>query len=447
MSCHPITKTSVSESIAMFRFDLTNRRRNGLRTLSTVVIVLILSIASVAVGGVTGGIDQGTHRQTTSLDSCTIIDEPGTYRLTESIENSTADICIEIRASDVRFDGGSHTIDGTITRQELLDALQGPPPEAGLGVGVNPNGSSSLSNITITNVTVTDWFRGIGARNSGDVAVQDITATTSGVGVELVSASDSTVGDATTFENVLFGIRADDSPNSTIRDVTANRNGFNGVYAVSSRNSRIRRVTANGNGFSGIELTNSSESTVRNVTATENGFRGFGVVDEPIGNVVENVTVADNNFSRNGYAGMVVFTATNSTFSNNSVVGTQGTLPPGRNPPVPSAGIIADGATGNVFTDTDARDQASWAYVAVNDATNTVQNFQTDAATVSFEARDVALGPTTTVPPDAGNETTATPITEGVTVTNTSADAFIDLKIAWGSVESENQSVNETARR
>ena len=431
----------------MFRLGARKGRRDKLLALSTMLVVLLLFVASVSTWGTTAGANQGDHQQATSVDSCTTIDESGTYRLTDSIENSTADICIEIRASNVHFDGGGHTIDGSIVRQELLDALGGPPPAAGIGVGANPNGPSSLSNVTIANLTVTEWFRGVVARNSTRMTVRDITATTSGVGVELSTATDSTVSNATAAENVLFGIRTDDFHDSTVRDSTANRNGFNGVYAVNSRNSTVRRVTANSNGFSGIELTNSSESTVRNVTATENGFRGFGVVDEPIGNVVENVTVADNDFSRNGYAGMVVFTATNSTFSNNSVVGTRGTLPPGRNPPVPSAGVIADGASGNLFTDTDARDQASWAYVAVNDATNTVQNFRTDAATVSFEARDVALGPTTTLPPDAGNETTATPVIEGVTVTNTSADAFIDLAIAWGSVESENQSVNETAGR
>ncbi|MFC4548677.1 MULTISPECIES: right-handed parallel beta-helix repeat-containing protein [Halorussus] len=431
----------------MSRFGVAERRSNRLQTLTAVVVVLILSLAGVTVGGAIEDFDRGTYQQATSLDSCTVIDEPGTYQLTEPIENSTENTCIEIRASNVHFDGGGHTIDGSITRQELLDALRGPPPEAGVGVSVNPNGSSSLSNVTITNVTVTEWFRGVVARNSTRVTVRDITATTSGVGVEMSTATDSTVSNATAAENALFGIRTGDSHDSTVQDSTANRNGFNGVYAVNSRNSTVRRVTANSNGFSGIELTNSSESTVRNVTATENGFRGFGIVDEPIGNVVENVTVADNDFSRNGYAGIVLFAVTNSTFSNNNVVGTQGTLPPGRNPPVPSAGVIADGASGNVFTDTDARDQASWAYVAVNDATNTVQNFQTDAAAVTFEARDVALGPTTTVPSDAGNETTVTPVIEGVTVTNTSADAFIDLRIAWGSVESENQSATETAGR
>ncbi|WP_137286559.1 right-handed parallel beta-helix repeat-containing protein [Halorussus salinisoli] len=430
----------------MFRIDARNERNNRFRALSTVLVVLVLLVASAPVWGTTTGADRAGHQQATVIDSCTTIDKPGTYRLTESIENSTADICIEIRAIDVHFDGGGHTVDGNISRQEMLDALRGPPPETGIGVGVHPDGSALLLNVTISNVTVTDWFRGIGARETSGVVVRDVTATATGAGVDLVSAPGSTVVNATTSGNVLVGVLASGSSGSTIRDVTASANGFLGVHVVDSFDSSIRRVAANDNGFSGIDLRNSSQSTVRTVTATGNGFRGLGVVDEPVGNVVENVTVADGNFNRNGYSGIVVFLATNSTFSNVSVVGTTGTLPPGsRSPGRPPAGIHIEVGSGNTFADVDARHQAAWAYHSEMGATNTVEELRTDAGVVSFEARDVALGPTTTLPPDADNATTATPIIEGVTVTNTSADSFIDLEIAWESVKSENQSANETA--
>ncbi|WP_232686163.1 right-handed parallel beta-helix repeat-containing protein [Halobacterium zhouii] len=397
-------------------------------------LTVLAAGAGVSIGGATTSADRGDVQQATTIDTCTTIDEPGTYRLTESIENGTADTCIEIRASDVHFDGGGHTIDGPVSRQKITDALQGPPPEAGVGIGVHPGDSTALSNVTVTNVAVTEWFRGISVRNTSRTTIHDVTVSTTGVGVDLAGATGSTVVNATASENVAFGVQIVGSPESTVQNVTANDNGFNGVHVVDSVDSTVRRVTATANGFSGVEMTNSSESTVRNVTATENGFRGFGVVDEPIGNVVENMTVVDNNFSQNGYAGIVVFTTTNSTFRNNSVAGTQGMLPPGRNPPVPSAGIIVDGASGNVFTDTDARNQSAWAYVAVNGATNTVRNLQTDGTSVSFEARDVALGQATTGPPSVDDGTT---LAGGVTVTNTSADAFIDLEVAWTTQEED----------
>lgn len=433
----------------MNRIDGAKGRITGFGTLSTILIVLTVLVASVSVGGAVREVNQGTTQQATSIDSCTTIDEPGTYRLTESISNSTSDICINIQASDVHFDGGGHTIDGTITRQEIQSVMG--PPETGIGVGVNLGRSSPLSNVTVTNVTTTDWFFGVRGEDVSGVTLRGLTGITNGVGMFVDSASSPVVENVTTTENVRFGTVVEESPNSTVQDVTANNNGFNGVFLVDSVDSTVRRVTATNNGFSGVELMNASESIVRNVTATGNDFRGLGVVEAPSGPpsgiIVENVTVVDNNFSQNGYSGIVVFNTTNSTFANNSVVGTKGTLPPGvavGDVGRLAAGVYVESGSENVFTDTDARDQAAWAYLAENGATNTVENLRTDTATVTFRARDIGLGPTTTIPPNADDEKNGTILAGGVIVTNMSADAFIDLQVAWETAESEDQSTNET---
>lgn len=389
----------------------------------TVLLTLAVIVAGVSLGGATTGTDRAATRQATSIDSCTTIDEPGTYRLTASIENSTAPICIDIRASDVHFDGGGHTIDGNITPPMQLAAYQESPPNRGIGVGINFDEPARLSNVTVTDVAVTDWMGGVVARDVFESTIRNVRSVTNGLGVVLESA-----------------------PGATVVNTTASDNGPIGVLLLNSPGSTVRGVTANGNLHTGIELTNSSESTVRTVTATENGFRGLGLEDEPIGTVVENVTVADSDFSRNGYAGMVVFLVTNSTFANNSVAWTKGTLPPGSSPPVPSAGIIVDGGFRNSFTDTDARNQAAWAYLGVNNRKpNTVENLRTDAVPVTFVGQNVALGPTATVPPDAGNGPNLHLLAGGLVVTRTSANALIDLQVSWGTMESGDQPTNETS--
>lgn len=297
-------------------------------------------------------------------------------------------------------------------------------------------------------MTATDWFYGVLVRGVAGADVHNVTSTTNGIGILVDSAADARVDGGNGSNNVITGVVISESvgqSGNTVTNTTTSENGRYGVLLFDSPNSTVRDVTATGNEFVGLEVINSSHTTIQSVTATGNEFRGFGVDALP-GNVARNVTVADSDFSRNGYIGMAVFMTTNSTFSNNSVVGTQGTLPPERSPPVPSAGIVVDfGSEDNVFIDTDARNQAAWAYVAVNSGTNTVENLRTDAVPVSFEGRNIALGPTTTVPPDQSDGADAMTLAGGLIATNTSTDAFIDLRVQWANAQSEEQPVNETA--
>ena len=434
----------------MIRTGGTKVRNPERQILLAVLVSLAVIVGSVSAGGAIASGDGGTYQQATAIDSCTTIDEPGTYRLTESVENSSADTCIDIQASNVYFDGNGHTVDGNISRQAVLDRLPpaGPAPTEGMGIGVNLDGSSAVSNVTITNVSTTDWFYGVLVRNVESPTVRDVTGTTNGIGILVDSATDARVERSNGSNNVVTGVAisqsADRSGNNTVVNTTTSENGRYGVLLFDSPYSTVRDVTATGNEFVGIEIVNSSHNTVQSANATENEFRGFGVDALP-GNTARNVTVADSDFSRNGYIGMAVFVTTNSTFSNNSVAGTQGTLPPERSPPVPSTGIVVDfGSEENVFVDTDARNQAAWAYVAVNSGTNTVENLRTDAAPVSFEGRNIALGATETVSENATDGENAL-LAGGVTVIDTSADAAIDLEVLWGPTQSADRPANETA--
>jgi parallel beta-helix repeat protein len=128
-----------------------------------------------------------------TVDSCTTIDEPGTYVLTADVDNgggtAISQACIEITADGVTFDGNGHTIDG-----------RGVSHTKGVAV-VN------AQNVTVTNFEVTDWHSGVLVEN-GSATVRDVHTVSNAYGVRLENASPSTVAD-NTVESNLVGIDAD----------------------------------------------------------------------------------------------------------------------------------------------------------------------------------------------------------------------------------------------
>ncbi len=99
----------------------------------------------------TGSVDQFTYAPPlppgqTPCTSCMVINNPGVYVLQNDILNSTATKCIDIRSSDVTFDGNGHTIDGIGTT---------------FSTGIYAMMYPQMIRVTIKNVTVTDWSSGI----------------------------------------------------------------------------------------------------------------------------------------------------------------------------------------------------------------------------------------------------------------------------------------------
>jgi parallel beta-helix repeat protein len=161
------------------------------RTLAVALAVLAL----VAGGGVAmlGAATPGSATAQTTVDSCTTIDEPGTYVLTGDVDNggntAISQACFEITADDVTFDGNGHTIDG-----------RGESHTKGVAV-VN------AENVTVTNFEVTDWHEGVLVEN-GSATVQNVNASSNAYGIRLVNANASEVAN-NTVENNLIGIYAD----------------------------------------------------------------------------------------------------------------------------------------------------------------------------------------------------------------------------------------------
>ncbi|WP_435360028.1 right-handed parallel beta-helix repeat-containing protein [Haloarchaeobius sp. DFWS5] len=199
----------------------------------------------------------------TEVTSCRVIDEPGQYELTTDITNSTAETCIEIAASDVTFDGNGHTIDGD-------DDASG--PETAIGP---PSGTpDEWQNVTVRDVTVTDWSFGIRFLSVENGSVEDVTARDGQWGINLES-SDVTVSNSTIENNSFTGVQVAGSAWGTEWDVTLDGNTFvdnaKGVRALLEDDASLQvRQNVFQNNDDGLWAHHAVNLTVRQNLFTEN---------------------------------------------------------------------------------------------------------------------------------------------------------------------------------
>lgn len=251
----------------------------------------IVAFAMVLLSGLGGA---GTVSET-DVTGCTTIDSPGIYTVTTDINNSSEANCIVISASDVVFDGQGHTIDGT---------------SSGGSVGINVTVSPGLSNVTVREVTVTDWEYGVWYAGVSDSRIENVT------------------------------VRSIDVPFPDGEDEEAIRvTGGSNVTLVDSRSQDVGGSVDEGDG---IQLTGTGHKVVNN-TVVGTGDHGITIVDD---SGSEDIVIRDNYVNTgtegsNGYG--VNANEFNTTVRNNTVVFTDET------------GIRSDGANatvvGNTVTD------------------------------------------------------------------------------------------------
>ncbi|MGQ5517029.1 PGF-CTERM sorting domain-containing protein [Halococcus saccharolyticus] len=167
-----------------------------------VVVACLVLAASVV--GVTGVAPVGTANAQSGggpipIDSCRTIADDGSYVLTENVTNSSADTCIQILSSDVVFDGGGHTIDAG--PNATPNATNGSNGTASVGVRVN-NSLTTTANVTVRNVTTTDWTSGVAYRDVNGGSIQDVNASANARnGIQLVGSDDTRLESVTAVNN------------------------------------------------------------------------------------------------------------------------------------------------------------------------------------------------------------------------------------------------------
>ncbi|SER58310.1 right-handed parallel beta-helix repeat-containing protein [Natrinema salaciae] len=216
----------------------------GIGVLGALLVVLI-----GAVGGVS------------AADSCAeisgpaVIDQSGCYVINESAADSSADVHVEIRSSNVILEGAGHTIDGS-------------DGSGTIGVYVNGSAAARLRNVTVRNLTVTDWETGLYYDASDDGAVVNVTA----------------------ISNTEYGLHFDGVTTVAVEEATTD--GQSGLYDAGTRIDGGSGVEVSGlestNDDYGIYIYQGSGHTIRDSTFT--GDAGVIVID------AQQVTVRDSFF-------------------------------------------------------------------------------------------------------------------------------------------------------
>jgi parallel beta-helix repeat protein len=160
----------------------------------------------------------------TNVSSCTNITAPGTYELNQSIMNSNAVNCIIITSNDVVFDGAGYTIDGAFVWNPNYH-------------GIYVYNSTTLTNITVKNLKVTDWYHGIFYNNVINGNITNNIGTSNVDNIELSSSNKITI--INNKGNLNYNGIVLSSSNSII--VTYNNMQFNsaGIYLSYANNTTV----------------------------------------------------------------------------------------------------------------------------------------------------------------------------------------------------------------
>ncbi|MBX0293392.1 right-handed parallel beta-helix repeat-containing protein [Haloarcula nitratireducens] len=226
------------------------------------------------------------------IDACTTITEPGRYELTTDLQDSGVETCIHVRSDDVVIDGDGHVVDGVGRNGTVgVRVFNGTDGER-----VGPE----LANVTVTDVRVRDWERGVVAgeifRGGPTLRVSDLDARDNAGGLLLYDVEDSTVENVTLAENG-DGLRTWETTNLTVRSLNASANADVGVrVGQASSNVTLSDLRAASNGGRGVVVgtTGVSRVTIRDADVRNNGGVGLDFRFDVFDHTVSETVVAGN---------------------------------------------------------------------------------------------------------------------------------------------------------
>jgi parallel beta-helix repeat protein len=277
----------------------------------------------------------------TVVESCGTVDEPGVYHLGSDLR-STDRTCLDVRASDVVIDGRGHALvaDGrgnttgvSVADPALRNVVVRDLTVRGFDIGVLHLGADGR----LVDVTATANRDGVYLLGATNATLTDVTATGNGRGVVVDAATDVRLVGGRVADSGGAGLSVLGSAGTDVTDLTAADNA-RGVYVESSTDSRLTGVVAVRNAEFGLFLNDSSGAVVADAVVEGTGDQrqqDYGVLLwRSDGNSLTNASVS------NVHHGVYVDFSDDTAVTSSRVVGT-------------SLGVVVESASGTLIADNE----------------------------------------------------------------------------------------------
>ena len=195
-----------------------------------------------------------SHAETLKIDRCSVIDTPGYYLVVSDLTNLTAETCIMITSNDVILDGNGHTIKGVSQK---------------FRTGVLIHSLFQIENVTITNITVKNWYYGIYIRNAKDVEISFSKITNNSRYGTYISNSTLILIENNRFANNGVGFSFEKNSKSFTAYNNTIEDNLDGIYIIDSSHGLIDRNTIRNN-WGGIWIFSSFQVVASNNTIYKN---------------------------------------------------------------------------------------------------------------------------------------------------------------------------------
>jgi parallel beta-helix repeat protein len=270
-----------------------------------------------------------------------IITKPGLYQLTNDLVPSTLDkfspqeyVCINIRSSDVIFDGMGHVIDGKniILNCEWSNTYNRKICEFSYGIrsSIPRDKLYQYSNIVVKNVTVSNWSEGFRFAGIKNIFLENSVSSYNGGGLRLFYTSNITLFKNTFSNNKASGIEGSDNEKLTINENSITNNGNTGIVLNGIIQSSVKIPVPGPVQFIfGNQLVLYPFTTIEKPSTSNGGHviqqntignnRGDGIMlKDSAGNYIEQNRILDNQRSGIRFDKVDSTTVESNTIANNS---------------------------------------------------------------------------------------------------------------------------------